>query len=411
MDEAKKPSFYFNTAGWQYSVPSGDAAHAPPLDPFQFHTKKLPDYQETKLIQLGSESLASLDPSNSLDNIRPFVKDESTRCGLPAFKILGASFAIFCTLCERHGLDPSTASLEDLVQAEGRIKAQEKSTRLYAATDGNHGRAVARMGSILGLETRIFVPNTVEQYSIDMIGSEIGCEVQRMDDLDYDQTVEHCADVCNQDAHRGLLIQDTAWEGYERIPTWIVSGYRTLFAEVDKALESTANRFAPTHVFVPAGVGSLAHGATLHYRHAARAAETRPRLITVEPTVAACVLTSLQKGQMTSITTSNTIMPGLNCGTVSHTAWPDLRGGIDAAVQVNDEEVRTIVETLAPEKERTGLDVGPCGAASLAGLLQCCRNDRLKHDLGLGPDSVVVLISSEGAQTFLGQQQQQQQQQ
>lgn len=157
----------------------------------------------------------------------------------------------------------------------------------------------------------------------------------------------------------------------------IVHGYSQLFYEVDSQLPHAQSA---SHVVVPVGVGSLAHAAVLWY------GPTLTDIITVEPTTAACLRTSLLAGEITPIETGHTIMPGLNCGTVSHLAWPDLRGKIklENALVVGDDEVERAMEDL----ESWGVMAGPCGAASMAGLRQL--QPRLT-----GSD-VVVLICTEG---------------
>jgi diaminopropionate ammonia-lyase len=213
---------------------------------------------------------------------------------------------------------------------------------------------------------------------------------------DYDVAVRTAASQC--ELARGLLIQDTAWEGYEQIPLVcmllagrarlmdaiqdIVHGYTRLFAELDDQLPARS----PTHVVVPVGVGSLAHAAVLWYHPLDNVKLSSTTIITVEPSTAACLQTSLARGESISIITSNTIMPGLNCGTVSSLAWPDLKRSIKPqdAVAVTDDEARQAMVEL----KELGVSAGPCGAASLAALRHC----------NFGPDDVVVLICTEGQQ-------------
>ena len=273
-----------------------------------FHSG-LPGYRPTPLIRLpGTEVL---------------VKDESDRFGLPAFKYLGASWAV------SQALTPDVS-------------------RLVAATDGNHGRAVARIAASLGLSALIVIPDGVSDAAVAAVASE-GAVVDRLP-ISYDEAVRTAASLADEPG--SLLIQDTSWPGYSEIPRAIVDGYSTLFAELDG--------MEPDLVVVPAGVGSLAQAAVTHFR--SRGAATR--VMTVEPTAAACVLASLEAGELTTITTGETIMAGLNCGTPSALAWPYLRSGLDAAVAVTEDECRAAL----PELHAAGISAGPCGAASLAGL-------------------------------------------
>ncbi|MFF1674843.1 pyridoxal-phosphate dependent enzyme [Streptomyces sp. NPDC058256] len=313
-----------------------------------FHAA-LPGYAPTPLTELPL--LAA-----ELGVARVFVKDESSRLGLPAFKALGASWAIHRILATADG--PLT---------------------LVTATDGNHGRAVARTARLLGQRAHVLVPKGVRQSAVDAIAGE-GARVTRVDGP-YDEAVRRAAMVADEPG--SVLVQDTALPGYEDIPAWIVAGYSTLFAEIDSQL-AAAGAESPGLVAVPVGVGSLAQAAVTHYR--SRPAPG-PVLLSVEPEAAACVLASLTQGRPVSVTTGDTIMAGLNCGTPSGLAWPFLRDGLDAAVAVTDADSARAVRDLAA----IGVFSGPCGAASLAGI-------RVAADQGLtlDPASVVVLLSTEG---------------
>jgi diaminopropionate ammonia-lyase len=274
------------------------------------------------------------------------VKDESQRLGLPAFKALGAWWAIHRALQDR----PTT-------------------TELVTATDGNHGRAVARMARTLGLKAHVFIPAVVSERAIEAIRSE-GAVVTIVDDS-YDAAVTAAADAAIGEA---LLIQDSAWPGYEVIPQHIVDGYSTLFREID---------VEPDLVVVPMGVGSIAQAAVTHYR----SGSVTPALLGVEPASAACVTTSLQAGELLTVPTGQTVMAGLNCGTPSSLAWPVLRAGLDAAVTVEEHEATSAVQDLG----RAGISSGASGAATLAGLRAA------RELLPLTGDSTVVLISTEAA--------------
>ena len=171
------------------------------------------------------------------------------------------------------------------------------------------------------------------------------------------------------------------------MPAWIIEGYGTLLREVDEQLGA-----APDLVAVPVGVGSLAEAVVRHYR---QAGGPRPRLLSVEPTTAACLLASLAAGHPVSVPTGATVMAGLNCGTVSASAWPVLRAGLDAAVAVPDEAALRAVDDL----RALGVGSGTCGAATLAGLRAAVADPGRRAALDLPDDAVVVLLSTEGAPT------------
>lgn len=368
------------------------------ITPLQFHSRVLPDYSPTPLVRLDDTIIQELGVSAI------YLKDESSRLGLPAFKILGASWAIFLALCERFDLPPNTTTLQDVRNITAMMLSDGPMV-LYAATDGNHGRAVARMAALTGCRAYIVIPRGVSDHSQALIQSEPGTVVVRCDG-DYDDAVKLAAAEASSSSSssrsNSLLVQDTSWEGYEDIPARIVQGYTTLFAEIDEQLfnERQSAPMIPTHIVVPVGVGSLAHAAVQHYRSSVyRTTRPAPSIVTVEPETAACLLTSLKAGRPTTIQTGDTVMAGLNCGTVSRLAWPDLLVGVDVALAVSDEEAIRGVHDLA----RLGVSSGPCGSAALAAVRKLVKLERDDggHEARFTPESVVVLISSEGSQTYL----------
>ena len=318
----------------------------------QFH-QSLPDYAVTPLVPLPTVA-ATLGLGSVL------LKDESLRLGLPAFKMLGASWAVHRALGS----------------------GDRDRRRLITATDGNHGRAVARMAALLDLPATVVVPDGVSEQAIALIRKE-GAEVKVVD-APYDDAVREAALLAEADPD-ALLVQDTSWPGYEEVPRWIVDGYATLF---DEAADQAAKLGAGIDlVVVPAGVGSLAHAAVLFSR-------SRPgcRVVAVEPEVAACLRASLAAGAPTTVPTGTTSMAGLNCGTPSYLAWPDLERGLAGAVVVDETAATHAISELAA----LGVDSGPCGAASLAAL-RVLAAEPARSLLGLGPDSSVVLLNTEGS--------------
>ena len=337
--------------------------------PIEFH-RSLPGYAPTPLTALPSLA-AALGVGTVL------VKDESQRLGLPAFKILGASYAISRALSARFDVDEALP-LETLRERLGTTEGLS----LIAATDGNHGRAVAHIARLLGLPVTIYVPPEVSDQAKAAIVSE-GAELVELD-LPYDAVVEHAAAQAGGNA---ILIQDTSWDEYVDIPQWIVDGYATLVQEVDEQLaDEGIDRL--DLVVMPAGVGSLAHAVVHHYR----SSHHDPALLVAEPDTAASVTTSLHAGRITPVPTGDTVMTGLNCGTVSGIAWPTLRDGVDASFTVTDAQALEAVAELAA----LGVDSGPCGAATLAALRTVASDSAVLRQLGLTGDSVVVLLSTEG---------------
>jgi diaminopropionate ammonia-lyase len=325
---------------------TSSGASAPALE---FH-RSLPGYAPTPLL--------SLPPlAEELGVGRVLVKDESSRLGLPAFKVLGASWA-----CHR-------------------LLRRQPGARLVTATDGNHGRAIARMAAHLGVPATVFVPDVMQREQADRIAAE-GAEVVRLN-VGYDDAVRTAEAYADGSPDRAL-VQDTAWHGYTEVPTWIVEGYQTLLREIDDQLGG-----APDMVAVPVGVGSLAEAVVRHHR---RPGAPHPVVLSVEPDTAACLLASLCAGAPVSVSTAATVMAGLNCGTVSSTAWPVLRDGCDAAVAVADEATLRAVADLGG----LGISSGPSGAATLAGARAALSTPERRTAIGLPDDATIVLLSTEG---------------
>lgn len=306
------------------------------------------------------------------------VKDESTRLGLPAFKILGASWAVHRALVDRAGEDlDRLQSFQDLAALAERMRP----LTLSAATDGNHGRGVAHMARRLGLEARIYVPEGTAQPRIDAIASE-GASVTVVDGGYDDAVARSAADA----GERCLVISDTSWPGYQDVPRWVIDGYETIFAEIDEAVADQGLP-GPDFVALPMGVGALAAAGVRHYWGDGR---PRPRLIGVEPVSAACVLRSVESGDIVSLTEPQTsVMAGLNCATPSLIAWPLVSRGIDAYVSVSDDRLPEAMRLLADE----GVVAGETGAAGLTGMLRLAEErERL-----WSPDACILLLVTEGA--------------
>lgn len=349
--------------------------HSPPTDSSlvqRFH-QSLPDFKATPLVPLD-------DLARQLGIRAVFVKDESSRLGLPAFKILGASWGTFRAIADLGDL-PLDASLENLS-----VAAQKLQLTLFAATDGNHGRAVARMAKILGIEARIFVASFTDEHVHANIRSE-GAMVM-VPPGTYDDAVA-AADRESKKTPGGLHVQDNAFDDYETIPRYIVEGYSTLLKEVEQQLDDQGMK--ATAVVTPIGVGSLGHAVTAFCKSPGRDI----RVLTVEPETAACLYDNLKAGVFRTIQTSRTIMDGMNCGTVSPTAWPILCQGVDASVTITDRECHQAIQYL----QEHGVNAGPCGAGALAALHKVAK--QAPDAIGLGPESVVVLLSTEGKRFYV----------
>lgn len=360
-------------------VPNDSASGAlltgePGREPLAFH-RGLEGYAPTALVDAPAVAAA-------LGVERVWVKNEAERLGLPAFKVLGASWATYRALTAHLGIkDQQGLGIEALRE---RLKPALP-LKLVAATDGNHGRAVARMASWLGLDAEIFVPDEMVMARRDAIASE-GATVTVVDGS-YDDAVERAA---GEASDRCLVIADTAWPGYEDVPGWVIDGYSTILWEVDEALAERGEP-APDVVAMQIGVGAFAAAVTRHYRRSG--AQPTTYLIGVEPLDAACALGSIEAGEIINVPGPHgSIMAGLNCGTPSPVAWPTLERGIDLFLAVDDEYAREAMRLMAQD----GIVAGESGAAGLAGLLALLREE-YPEALRLTPDTRILLFNTEGA--------------
>jgi diaminopropionate ammonia-lyase len=348
------------TPSWVPQVRSLDWTCEPVQTTVRDFHRSLAGYAPTPLVDLPTLA-------RELGVGRVLAKDESNRLGLPAFKALGASWAV------RRVLDHV---------AEG------QSLTIVAATDGNHGRAVARFARLLGHPSAIYIPAGVHAVAIQAVADE-GAAVTVVDGS-YDEAVAVAARAA--EAPGSVLVQDTAWPGYEEIPSWIVDGYDTLFSEVDEQLTDLGlNR--PDLVAVPTGVGSLLQAALAHYRSRTSAPGTA--VVSVEPDTAGCIAASLAVGHPVTVQTGRTAMAGLNCGTPSSLAWPFIVHGLDAAITVTEAADVQAAHDLA----RLGVAAGPCGAAPLAAARAALtgrgQKQRREH-LHVDNSSTIVLLVTEG---------------
>ncbi len=350
-----------------------DPAGRAPLD---FH-RRLPGYTVTPLLDAPGVA-------DSLGVGKVWVKDESWRLGLPAFKILGASWAIYRKLEEHSGGIGEWKDVEELRELLSPLLPMT----LAAATDGNHGRAVARMAKLLGFGSRIFVPADMVPARVEAIESE-GAEVTVVQGT-YDDAVARSAEEANG---RWLVISDTSWPGYVDVPTWVIEGYSTILWELSDELERRGEE-GPTLVVVQIGVGSFAAAVTRHFR--SPGASPRPKILGVEPDRAACVLASAEAGGIVHLPGPHaSIMAGLNCGSPSVVAWPTVSRGIDLFVSVDDGWPRRAMRILAG----SGVVSGETGAAGLAGLLAVAEggDPRARRELGLTEEARVLIFNCEGA--------------
>jgi diaminopropionate ammonia-lyase len=320
-----------------------EAVRPPDVAAAAFHAR-LEGYAPTPVHELPAVAGAL-----GLDAV--LVKDESQRLGLPAFKVLGASWAVERALAER----PATHTL-------------------VAASAGNHGRAVAHVAARRGLRCRVFLPARSLPVRREAIAGE-GAEVVVVDGT-YEEAVAWADDIGREPGVR--VIADVGESGPAH---WVIDGYATLFEEA---------RAQATYdvILVPVGVGSLAAAAA---RHAARLGV---RVIGVEPATAACLTASLAAGRSTRVATPGTTMAGLDCAEVSAAAWPSLSAGIHGTVTVDDAEAAEARRKL----RGLGLLIGESGAAPLAALRALLADPACAElrRATLARSSRVLLLATEG---------------
>lgn len=347
--------------------------------------QKMPGYQMTPLVSMDNTA-------RSLGLGKLWVKDESYRLGLNAFKVLGASWAIGRILAKKAGRPVEELSWQEL--REIAVSGSEPLT-LVTATDGNHGRAVAWTAQQLGCKAVVYMPKGSAIHRLNAI-LDTGAQAE-ITDMNYDDAVRLAASMA--DKNNWILVQDTAWEGYEEIPQWIMEGYATLAEEIDQQLKCQGDEL-PTHMILQAGVGSFAGGVL--GAMASRWGDKLPRTIIAEPEAAACIYASAkaQDGNLRMVGGElSTIMAGLACGEPNPTAWPILRDYAVAWASCKDSVAACGMQKLAsPEGGDTSVVSGESGAVGMGILwaLSGSTDPVTAKKLQFGPEARVLIISTEG---------------
>ncbi|MCU0648290.1 MAG: pyridoxal-phosphate dependent enzyme [Gemmatimonadaceae bacterium] len=343
--------------------------------PRHFH-RSIPGYRETPTRSL---------PPAIVDHraARTFVKHEARRFDLPAYKVLGASWALHEAIRRASGVpDGATLTMQAIADAAALVGPR----RLCTATDGNHGRGVAWLAAQWGWPCHVFVPHDMVDARRLAIASH-GAHVTRVEG-GYDAACD-AAEAAQRADPSAWLCADTARDDeaafVQRFAADVQRGYHTLFEEATEQVPAAAIDC----VLVPTGVGALAASAVTFFREYA----PHVRVITVEPEGSACVQAALERGRPMPVSDSPSIMAGLRAGVVSSVAWPTLRSGVAAAVSITDDEARDAMVRLGGEQ----LEAGESGAASLAGARRLLADATACAALGVTPDCTVLLINTEGA--------------
>lgn len=340
-------------------------------------------------------------PLVSLDNLARYlgvgkilVKDESHRFGLNAFKALGATYAIARCLCRQLGTELEKVTFDYL---RSRVVQEKLGVITFAtATDGNHGRGVAWAAQQLGQRAVVYLPKGSAIRRVEAI-RETGAQVFVTEE-NYDRTVEIAGEEARKNGWQ--LVQDTAWSGYEEVPSWIMQGYIVMVQEALEEMKQLT-KVNPSHLFLQAGVGSMP-AAVLGYLVNLLGRNT-PRTVIIEPDNAACIFASAQAGDGKPRGAEGdlaTIMAGLACGLPNPIAWEILRDFADMYVTCPDSVaargMRILANPLAADRKIVSGESGAVGTGLLSVFMQDEECTSLRRQLQLDQDSVVLLFSTEG---------------
>lgn len=352
-----------------------------------FH-RSFPQYDVTPLADLKAEA-------HKLGLGGLYVKDESYRFGLNAFKVLGGSFAMAKYIAGELKKDISEMTYDYLTGEE--LKKDFGQATFFTATDGNHGRGVAWAANKLGQKAVVHMPKGSTKMRFDNIAAE-GALVT-IEEVNYDDCVRIAAKEAGETEH-GVIVQDTAWDGYEDIPSWIMQGYGTMAEEAAGQLkELSVNR--PTHVFVQAGVGSLASSMVGYFTNLF--ADKPPKFIIMEASAADCLYQGALAGDGSIRTVDGdlqTIMAGLACGEPNTIGWDILRNHADVFVScpdwVAEEGMRALARPADGDPKVVSGESGAVGMGLIRAIMQDNEYEDLKNALGLDENSKVLMFSTEG---------------
>lgn len=353
----------------------------------KFH-ESFPQYKKTPLVKLNNLS-------NLLGLKKIYVKDESYRFGLNAFKVLGGSFAIGKYISKYLNRDISELNYNILTSEK--LLDELGEITFFSATDGNHGRGLAWAANQLNQKSIIFMPKGSSLVRLKNIQKENA--IATIENVNYDECVR-IAMRESQKTPNSVVIQDTAWEGYEEIPTWIMQGYGTMAMEADEQLKDlNCNR--PTHIFIQAGVGSLAGAVQGYFSNIYK--ENPPIVIVVEPNKADCIYQSAmaKDGNIRIVADDmQTIMAGLACGEPNTISWDILKNNssffISCPDYISANGMRILGSPMGNDKKVIS---GESGAVTLGILYEIMNNESLiflREALKLNIDSSVLLFSTEG---------------
>lgn len=351
---------------------------------WDFH-KSIPEYKATPLVNL--KKLAEFLGVESI-----YIKDESYRFGLNAFKVLGGSYCVGSIIADKLNIDVGSLSFEEI--SSDKSKSKIGNITFVAATDGNHGRGIAWIANRLHQHSIVYMPKGSSEERLSNIKS-LGSDAKILE-LNYDDSVRWASEVAKKHGH--ILVQDTSWQGYEDIPMRIMEGYTTMANEIVEQLKDEN----PTHIFLQAGVGAMA-GAITAYFTEFYADEHKPTIVIVEAEKANCILRTAEAndGEFHNIEGDmDTIMAGLACGEPSTIGWSILKENADDFISIPDKIAAKGMRVLGnPIEGDDKIISGESGAATLGLVVEVLENSDLiwlKKQLKLNSDSKILCISTEG---------------
>ena len=352
-----------------------------------FH-RSFPQYSVTPLAQLRGMA-------DFLGLKHLFVKDESYRFGLNAFKVLGGSFAMARYIAEQLGKDVSQVDYHYLISAK--LREEFGQATFFTATDGNHGRGVAWAANKLGQKSVVLMPKGSVKSRFDNIAKE-GADVT-IEDVNYDECVRRANAMAEQTEH-GVMVQDTAWDGYEKIPAWIMQGYGTMASEAAEQLKA-AGVERPTHIFIQAGVGSLAGAVQGYFSNLFPDCE--PTVVVMEAQAADCLYQGAKAadGDFRIVEGDlQTIMAGLACGEPNTISWDILKNHsaffVSCPDWVSAKGMRMLSAPVKGDPQVISGESGAVGMGLIAALMTDPTYDELKNAIRLDENSSVLMFSTEG---------------
>lgn len=321
-----------------------------------------------------------------------YIKDESYRFNLNAFKVLGGSYALGRIIAEKAGIPLEDMILKSLKKAKGQLG----DLTFVTATDGNHGRGVAWAANVLGYKSVVYMPKGSAHERLDNIRAENSDA--SITDLNYDGAVRLADEMSKKKGW--IMVQDTAWEGYEKIPTWIMQGYMTLAYEIYLQVEEMKAQ-NPSHIFLQAGVGAFPASLCAFFANAYK--DKMPKIIIVEPNQVNCFYRTAKANdsRIHKVTGDlDTIMAGLACGEPCTIAWDILRDYAYGFLTCPDYAAADGMRILASaQKGDFKVISGESGAAPLGCMVNVIKDKNLKkikEALEINENSRFLFINTEG---------------